>query len=277
MKFCYIDESGLTKGDRIIVLVGVVVDSHRMHISKAEWSEMLGACSRITGKPVAEIHMRDVYRGRGEWHDVDPAIRHAVIGLYIDWLLKRKHKFTFTAVDAERLQRRMNDAPELFAGCRKVTPGCVGMLHLMCSIQKQHKSLEKPKGHTVLVCDGDTQLDENILDWSCSPPAWTDTFYDKEKRQQRFDQIVDVPYYGDSKRILLLQMSDLLAYILRLNVLLRESCEDERYRGEGQKVEEWVNKALTHAYASPSRWPKRGRTEAQEFFYSIAPETLRGR
>ncbi len=276
MKFCYVDESGLSKGDRIIVLVGVVVDSHRMHISKAEWSEMLGKCSRITGKPVAEVHTRNVYRGRGEWHDVDPAIRDAVIGLYINWLLKRKHKFTFTAVDAERLQLRMNDAPELFVGCRKVTPGCVGMLHLMCSIQKQHQSLKKHKGHTVVVLDGATRPNENVLDWSCEPPEWTDTFYEKDNDEKPFDQIVDVPYYGDSKRILLLQMSDLLSYILRLNVLLRENYEVERYPGEAQKVEAWVHKALTQAYPSPSRWPKKGRTEAQEFFHSIAPETLRG-
>jgi hypothetical protein len=40
MKVCYCDESG-TGDEPIAVMVGVLVDSQRMHITKKDWCELL--------------------------------------------------------------------------------------------------------------------------------------------------------------------------------------------------------------------------------------------
>ena len=46
MKVCYCDESG-TGDEPIAVLVGVVVDSQRMHVTKEHWGDLLENLSTI--------------------------------------------------------------------------------------------------------------------------------------------------------------------------------------------------------------------------------------
>lgn len=51
MKFVYIDESGL--GEKpIAVMVGVIVDSQRMHITKKNWNLLLQTLSNLIVKQV---------------------------------------------------------------------------------------------------------------------------------------------------------------------------------------------------------------------------------
>ena len=57
MKLCYCDESGTGK-EPIAVMVGVVVDSQRMHITKEDWDELLNHLSDIVGVQLDEIHTR---------------------------------------------------------------------------------------------------------------------------------------------------------------------------------------------------------------------------
>ena len=50
MKFCYCDESG-TGDEPIAVMVGIVVDAQRMHLTKADWAELLETLSQLLGGP----------------------------------------------------------------------------------------------------------------------------------------------------------------------------------------------------------------------------------
>ena len=45
MKFCYLDESG-TGHEPFAVMVGIIVDSHRMHLTKKDWADLLLKLSR---------------------------------------------------------------------------------------------------------------------------------------------------------------------------------------------------------------------------------------
>ena len=48
MKLCYFDESG-TGSEPIAVVVGVIVDAQRMHITKREWADLLLNLSKVVG------------------------------------------------------------------------------------------------------------------------------------------------------------------------------------------------------------------------------------
>ena len=277
MNFCYVDESGLQKGDRVVVLVGVVVDAHRMHVSKNDWQHVLKKCSEIAGRPVKELHTRHLYRGQKEWENVTPPIRVAVIDVLLEWFLNRKHGFTFGAVDADELKKLEATEPTWFAPTPGVIPGSIAALHIFCTIQKLHQAEKKNKGHTVVVMDGDTKPSEHVCEWSCSPPPWTDDFYDRPAKKEPFDQLVDIPYYGDSRRVLLLQMSDLLAYLIRQNTMLQMGLADEKYEGEVKRMANWADMAMKMAYPSSARWRSRGRSPAEDLFLRLAPEPLRGR
>ena len=51
MKICYFDESG-TGHEPVAVVIGIVVDTQRMHVTKEHWIKLLSNLSDIVGKPL---------------------------------------------------------------------------------------------------------------------------------------------------------------------------------------------------------------------------------
>ncbi|MDA0263113.1 MAG: hypothetical protein O3A93_03710 [Chloroflexi bacterium] len=58
MNFCYSDESG-TGEEPIATMVGIVVDSQRMHLTKKHWLELLEILNELTKRPIVELHTAD--------------------------------------------------------------------------------------------------------------------------------------------------------------------------------------------------------------------------
>ena len=69
MKFCYFDESG-TGTEPFAVMVGVLVNSQRMNLTKTHWDGLLLVLSKIVGRKITEIHTSDFYAGNGPWRDI---------------------------------------------------------------------------------------------------------------------------------------------------------------------------------------------------------------
>ena len=69
MKICYIDESS---GDNsYIVVVAVMIDTHRMKKTKEEFKEIKELLSIYIEHPLEEIHTTHLYRGLKEWKGID--------------------------------------------------------------------------------------------------------------------------------------------------------------------------------------------------------------
>ncbi len=126
----------------------------------------------------------------------------------------------------------------------------------------------------MLLFDHETQEEEHISKLVASPPEWTDEYYDRGKKQRQLDQIIDVPFFGDSREVLLLQVADLIAYLLRHHAELEEGRDQDRYSGESDAVREWVRKIAARAFPTATRWPKKSLSKAEEFFTSLAAAPL---
>lgn len=97
MKICYCDESG-TGSESIAVMVGIIVDSQRMHITKEHWGKLLDALSRIVGNKLQEIHTRDFYSGNGIWRGLNGTKRAKVIDVVFEWFVARKHHLVYSSI-----------------------------------------------------------------------------------------------------------------------------------------------------------------------------------
>ena len=51
------------RDEPIAVMVGVIVDAQRMHVTKSDWRDLLISLSHVVGRSVEEIHTRDFYAG----------------------------------------------------------------------------------------------------------------------------------------------------------------------------------------------------------------------
>lgn len=271
LKFCYSDESGLGV-EPYLIMAGVIVDAQRMHVTKDDWTDLLSILSKVTERTIHEFHTRDFYAGNGPWRGMTGPHRAEVIDAIFKWWAERRHGVTFTAIDKAEHALRLADGA-LLAGCE--TPWRTAALHLILSIQKQHQREERNKGHTVLFFDREPKEEAPLTALVAKPPGWTDEYYSRGKKQAQLDQIVDVPFFGDSKEVLLVQVADLIAYVLRRYVEIQEGRIVGQYRGEDDRLSRWVKVIAERCMPAAARWPAKGLTDADRMFQGLAPASLR--
>lgn len=271
MKLCYCDESG-TGDEPIAVMVGVIVDSHRMHVTKDEWSELLESLSRVVGRPVREIHTRDFYAGNGAWRELQGPQRADIISSVLSWLSVRRHNVVYTSVEKAKFyeSQKAGQIPAEVATLWRFLG-----LHLLLAVQKSHQSHDRNKGHTIFIFDNEEKERMKFTDLVSSPPAWTDSFYGKKKKQIRLDQIVDVPYFGNSEEVHLLQVADFIAYFLRRHAEIAAGYSQERYSEEASRLSGWMQTIRDRCIGGSSIYPATGRCECAELFYNHASDVIR--
>lgn len=271
MKFCYFDESGM--GDEpYLVVAGIIVDATRMHVTKDAWADFLAYLSKAAGRRMDEFHSREFYRGNGVWRGIDGAKRAQIIEAILAWVENRKHKCVFSGIDKDAYKKVLNVDDRLQ---RFKSMWCAAAMHCTLQVQKQHQREAKTKGHSVLIFDREVSEETDLSLLINTPPEWIDTFYDRGKKQTALDQIVDVPFFADSKHILLAQVADLFAYILRTFAEIQDGLLQEKYVDEGAKMRTWSNRISQIALPRSSRYLAKGRCQAAQLFWDLAPLPIR--
>ena len=272
MKFCYCDESG-TGDEPIAVMVGVIVDAQRMHCTKEDWSELLSALEDRAGRSISEMHTRDFYAGNSPWRKMTGPERAAVVSDVCGWLKGRKHRLIFTALNKAAYFSALSS---LTIPSELNTPWRFMGFHLALALQRAHQHESRHKGHTLLVFDNEERERMRFTDIICRPQSWSDQYYDRREKQEQLDQIIDVPYFGDSREVGLLQVADFAAFFFRRYAELSVSGSEERFTGERNQIEEWARLLSERAIEGRHVFPKKNRSDAAELFWRFAPESIRG-
>ena len=269
MKFCYLDESKKGK-DGVFLMAGVVVDAQRMHRTKSECRELFHIVGNLARRSVTELHATDLIPGNGAWHGIDGHKRTAIVDAILDWFVKRKHKVTFAAIDTMSVKELPDDDER--KGDLK-TDRIAAAFHIVLTLQRAHQKETKNKGHTIFVFDRGKEPVE-LESLFSDPPSWTDSYYDLKRGKQRLDQIIDVPYYARSHRVPLIQLADLICYILRRYSELKDSGSEEAYPGELARYEGWIAKIELRFIGRSQRYLAKGPCDTSKFFTSLAPTSL---
>jgi hypothetical protein len=270
VKFCYVDESG-TGSEPIAIMSGVIVDAQRMHITKYDWQDLLEQLSQLLERDIQEFHARDFYRGNSPWRDIDGETRSEIIESILSWLINRKHSITFVGVDKKLFNKnKASDRNLLYFH----SLWCFMGMHLILTVQKHYQRESKNKGNTVFIFDEEVREKLDFVMLLRKPPRFVDEYYARDGGQEQLNQVIDVPYYGDSKDVNLLQIADLIAYILRLHVELEEGRRSPEYKGENQNIQGWVEQIISISLPVSTRYLARGRDRCSELFCKYAPEAL---
>jgi hypothetical protein len=271
MKLCYCDESG-TGDEPIAVMAGVLVDCHRMHITKAEWGGLLEYISGLADRAVSEFHTRDFYAGNGIWRGVEAGTRVAVISAICEWLAERKHHVVYTSVCKATYyqQKALQFIPDELNTVWRFMG-----FHLVLAIQKHCQREKSNKGHTILVFDNEEREHMRFTDIITHPRAWSEEYYGKKNKQAPLDQIVDVPYFGDSVEVGLIQLADFIAFFLRRYAEIKENLVGPKYADEENRIQGWIDQIAGRSIGSNFIYPKRGRGNAEELFFRNASQSIR--
>ena len=218
VNFCYCDESG-TGQEPIATMVGIIVDTGRMHLTKADWKELLRILSDAIGRNVSELHAADFYAGNGVWRNLTGQQRARVITAILDWLTNRKHHVVYSSVVKESYfkAREARELPDELNTLWRFLG-----FHLTLAVQRYSQPEPKNKGNTFLVFDNQDRERVRFNDIVKNPPGWSDEYYQRKNNQRQLDQIIDVPAFQDSKEVELLQVADFLAFFLRRHAEIQE-------------------------------------------------------
>ena len=269
MKFCYLDESGT--GSEIAVGVGVVIDAARMNRANRDWDELLEDARTNLSRELVELKGRSLYRGNDQWRQVDSGERTAFIESVIEWLVRKKHVVTFGAVRESRL----GDARLRFdvGGFQDATRWSIAAMHVILGVQKQYQRQKNNTGNTVFVFDEGPKADE-LTQLVLDPPPATGAFYSRKKNQDPLDQVIDVPYFADSKHVGLIQVADLFAFLIRLYAELKEDVTEEKFGGEAERLGGWIEKMRPCLMGDAARWSKTATDSCTRFLRAAAPPSL---
>ena len=268
MKFCYCDESGMG-GEPIAVMVGVVVDGSRMHLTKEHWQELLNVLSGIIDKPLSELHTHRFYRGAKEFSNIDGKQRSEVISVVFNWLKERRHHVVYSSLIKEKYDesfKRGNIPDELNTIWRFLG------FHLVLAMQRYCQKQEKHKGHTLYIFDNRERDKTAFTDIVLRPPKWSDEYYDRTLKQLQLDQLVDVPYFGDSKNIGLIQLADFCSFFLRRYIEIHERLAKPKYEDEPEKLSQWIKLFSERSIGRSHIYPRRPQNFAQSLFFEHAPD-----
>jgi hypothetical protein len=271
MKFCYLDESG-TDERPFAVLVGVLVDSKRMHCTKDDWNNLMDTLSKLTDKTIKEFHTGEFYRGNGPWRGIDGNLRADIITAIIRWFNERKHKISFCGIDKNKYKEECERNEKLK---QLKTYWCTMALHQILSIQKRNKNKKKNKGNTVFIFDKKVMEKTDFLELIENPPEWIHKYYQEKKDKDSYlDQLIDVPYFGDSEYVKMIQLADFFAYFIRMYVELKEGYYEEKYEEETGNIKKWVNMIMKSSIKRSKIYLHKGRDVCSELLYKIAPKSL---
>ncbi len=269
MKFCYVDESG---SESYLIMVGIIVDATRMHKTKADWRDLLGVLSDILERPIAELHARHFYRGLRRWKTARGELRSKIISAILRWLVERKHHITFSGIDKYLFNHNRENDPRLDAFH---SDWCFLGLHLILTIQKHYQRCRGVKGNTVFVFDEKIREKTHFAELVRNSPDYTDEYYAKGPKQPKLDQVIDAPYYADSRDVHLVQIADLLAFLVRRYVEIKEEDHSSSYPDEETKLTQWLKATMEMTLPVSTRFPAIGRNACSDLFYQYAPESLR--
>jgi hypothetical protein len=270
MKFCYCDESG-TGNERIAVLVGIVVDASRMHLTKLDWRDLLELLSSLCKRQLSELHASNFYAGNGVWRSVDGRTRSRIITAIFEWLSERKHNIVYSALIKDRFfkSRERGEIPDELN-----TPWRFMGFHVVLAIQRAHQALPKNKGNTLFVFDQQEREHFAFTDLIARPPGWSDAYYGRRPADRRLNQVIDVPFFGDSREVGLLQLVDVAAFFLRRYLEIEEGLSKPKYEDEEEKVTAWVQALGARSIGRAHMYLSKGRSEAADYFYAHAPQGI---
>jgi hypothetical protein len=270
VKLCYCDESG-TGLEPIATMVGIIVDASRMYPTKQDWQDLLDRLSASVGHKISEVHAKDLYNGNGVFHGVPGPERAGIITEIFEWLADRKHEVVYASVEKASFfaARNTDDVPpELDTVWRFLG------FHIALATQKHFQRLKGHKGHTIFVFDNQERERMRYTDLIVSPPKWSDEYYNRTKRQDQLDQVVDVPYFGDSKDVVLIQLADITAFLLRRYAEVRLGLSHPKYDEEPNKLGAWMDSFSSRAIGTRI-YRRQGRCKAEDYFYKLAPKPVR--
>lgn len=270
MKVCYVDESGNNGADPCLVMVGILADVTRLNRTVAEFGEIFGLVESLFEENLRELKGAKMIFGRDRWKKIDADTRKRLAGTICKWVGDRKHHLVMAAIDRATFGR----APD--PGLPKRDPWLAAALHIALQVQKNNQEHAKNKGRTFLIFDENKAGADHLSELLWAPPAWTDDYYARGKKQAALDQLIDSSFSVKSHHAGLVQVADLYAFVFRRWAEINQYGQAEEWTGERAYIDELVAMLRPRLVSGSVRHPKKAPPDSAKWFTSVTPACIAG-
>jgi len=269
MKICYVDDSGVQATDPVLVMTGIIVDAQRARRTRGEFASIFRDIERRFPEALKELKGVKILHGRDRWRKVDPADRKAIVHNLCNWVVDRKHDLALAAIKRNLHGAVVAQAPPALADL-----WLAAGFHIALQLQKHHQRISGGKGQTYLVLDENKAKIDTFSEMLFDPPAWSDTFYARGKKQEALDHVIDSAFFAKSHHVGLVQVADVFAFIFRRYAELTDCGIPEEYDGEAAEIASYVKVLRPRLLPVGVRWPKRTASSSAKWFCDVAPGSL---
>ena len=278
MYILYADESGhcgrkFNPHQPVELIAGVITDFTKLFKTQKE-QRYLTSIIKEFGVDISELKAQEMYGGRKGWEKISPIRRDEIFNTILEWINERQCKIFLCPIDSQKffdLKSQKHSIAELLQ-----YPYEAAAVNLILAAQRLKSGTKNNKGKTVIVFDEQQDHDKNIVSLFENDLSFTDgyTGYIAKPRAkiqpERFDQIVDIPFFSKSHLAILTQLADIVAFIASKDILLNYYQVEEKYEGEKEKFRQWSAKIkscmVNHLNINPN-----GKTALEEFYKQVRP------
>jgi hypothetical protein len=279
MYILYADESGhcgkkFNPHQPIELMAGVLTDFTKLFKTQKE-QRYLTSIIREINVDMSELKAQEIYGGRNGWEKITPQRRDNIFETILEWINDRQCKLFICPIDSNKFFN-LKASKDLFAE-KFQFPYETAALNLICGIQRLKNGTKNNKGKTVVVFDEQQDHDKNIMSTFESDLEYTDGytgFKPKPRAKQppeRFDQIVDIPFFSKSHLAIMTQLADIVAFVSAKDILMNYYAVPEKYPGEAEKISKWSTKIKScmvhHLNIDPN-----GKSDLERFFKRVRPD-----
>lgn len=266
MKFVYVDESGNNGEDRFLVFYGIQIDGYRLKKAMRDVMPVFRKVANAYPEELREIKSSKMVNGKSGWRNVDAEIRKSLfleLCGFTNEIGARAH-----AIVLDR--RAYNDSKIDYAATPwRSTSWLAGATTIALFAQKANQGELNNKGLTVLIFDDNKaelpKLSEFLI--SSSPDA--DEYYERGKKSEPFEHIVDTAFAIRSEHSTLVQISDACAYAIRRRAELTVGGDEEEWEGERAFIEKAISRFSGRIHCPSKIWVKNPSCEAAAWIRDV--------
>jgi len=274
----YGDESGHvgrtgTTAQPVLVVAGLLVNTHRAGKTRREFSDLLAALSEHAGRPLDELKGQQLFRGSGPWracgHEKRALARHEVLR----WIANRRHAVVASGLVYQTLPAAIRACPDVAA----LTPRVLATLHCSLAIQRNQYATQASSQNKLVALlvfdqqDGPDQARTQAL--LARPEPWILKFVRPKTAGDELSAIVDTAYFADSRRAPLIQVADFLAFMIQRKATL-DAGGTTAFRGEAEVIDDVWGELTGLLVPLDQRLPARGGALAAAM-KAVSPPCLR--
>jgi hypothetical protein len=249
MKFLYIDESGNNPSDQYLVFFALQIDAYKLKKAMKDARPLLAKVSMAYPDALKELKASSLVNGKRGWGKVDPGVRKRLFIELCGFVNEIGAEALTYVLDhsAYRSAVAAGTSPSWAS-----TPWLTGATTMALLIQKYNQGAKNNKGLSVVIFDDNRMELPSLSDFLMKSSKDMDECYERQRKSEPFDHIIDTAFAIKSEHSRLVQISDACSYALRRRAELGPGGQAEAWPGEQAFIEE-----ATAAFADRIRFPSK--------------------